>query len=336
MSDDAADPGAAMGPIRARCGSHDAWAVSMPWPEEFQRSCAIMHALGIIDVKLQVVKEVPPGFEGLRVMMTDHETEPRASFRLAIRAQTDVHGGVAAFRDHFVVNVKKLLQLLHEMRCSSESVLHLSRERADPASVCLTRIENWNQTIYTLPTKLESDGAAEPPDFEDISMPITCDVLAECIKAHVRSATEMHAAQVCVAVEYEKTAAIAAPAASFLRLGFTGEDKTERTDVLQSAMRREGGAGEDAPPTFVVADEISFSNWKSLRDAGKLRTACSAWYPTSFLWAMVKGLDRASRITLCLGKDRPLIVQLTIGTLDSHIRMMLAPCVGGRSSAVSK
>ena len=101
-----------------------------------------------------------------------------------------------------------------------------------------------------------------------------------------------------------------------------------RTDVMQSVMRNGSCLPEDV---FVVGEKESFASWKRLRDEGRLTTVCTALYPVSFLLAMVKGLEKGSWITLCLGQDgesgvaMPLMLQVPIGVADSEIRMLLAP-----------
>ncbi len=326
--------------VGARRGKDEAFAVCIPFPDEFARTVSVMSTL-LESVQLQVVKPAAGAgagaFEGIRVSMLD-PTE-RASFRLKLHAQTDAPRGTC---DAFVVNVKTLVQLLGSMRLTPESVLHLSRLSGDEASVALTKIENHDVHLFTLPT-LEVDGG-EAPELEDLTMPVSCLVLTDRLKAHMRMAVEMRAAEVRVAVQRERQspttdggeggeggggATAAAAAASvvgdccFLVMSF-GVGGVTRTDVLPSVMRQADDEGS------LVVGEVT-SEWRRLRDEGRLDTLCSGRYPVPFLASMVKGLDRASWVTLCLGQDAdgqvmPLMLHLPIGTVNSEVRMLLAPC----------
>lgn len=328
--------------VGARRGKDEVFCVCIPFPDEFVRCVGIMAGL-LESVQLQVVKPAVSmaasgvnDFEGLRVDMLD--PSQRASFRLKLHAQTDAPPGT---RDRFVVNVKTLVQLLQSMRLMPDSIMHLARLRGDDASVSLTRIDNHDMQVYTLPT-LEKEGV-DSPELEDLHMPVSCSVLTDRLKAHMRTAVDMHATEVRVSVQKEteragaaeeaQSGSAAAPApACFLVMSFAVGGVT-RTDVLQSVMVDGGcggeGGGRNGGSSLVVG-EVS-AEWRRLRDEGRVETLCAGRYPVPFLAAMTRGLDKSTWITLCLGQDpdgqaMPLMLQLPIGTVNSEVRMLLAPC----------
>ena len=323
---------AAPSAVGARRGKDEVFAVCVPFPDEFVRCVGIMAGL-LESVQLQVVKPAASmaasgvnDFEGLRVDMLD--PSQRASFRLKLHAQTDAPPGT---RDRFVVNVKTLVQLLQSMRLTPDSIMHLARLRGDDASVSLTRIDNHDMQVYTLPT-LEKEGV-DSPELEDLQMPVSCSVLTDRLKAHMRTAVDMHATEVRVSVqketEREEAADAAAAPACFLVMSFAVGGVT-RTDVLQSVMVEGGSGGESGGGSSLVVGEVS-AEWRRLRDEGRVETLCAGRYPVPFLAAMTRGLDKSTWITLCLGQDpdgqaMPLMLQLPIGTVNSEVRMLLAPC----------
>lgn len=292
--------------VGARRGKDEQWAVCIPFPDEMARCCGLMRHL-LDTVQMQVIKrEEERAFEGVRIDMID--PDERCTFHMVLRAQTDAPLGT---HDRFVVGVKPLAQLLQTMHLTTECVLHLSRAVGDEAPITLTKIDDADLVAYTLPTLEKEADSVELRDFE---MPIACEVDIERVKRVVKAAVEMHAGDVVVAVERQKDGN-----ARFLRLSFAGDEVT-RDDVLQSNVR------PDDKGSALVAGE-AVDDWRALRDAGNIETLFEAPFPSSYLHSMTKGIEK-TYVTLGMGEGLPLMLQYTIGTVESEIRMVLAPSEG--------